>query len=135
MELTKKSLCELLYRLTEFTMDLHKEVGELKEESLLNNSSVICFKNDIEDKFNDLNKNYQAKFNDLNEKLEDLEKLKGCMNVLSSHISILEKRNKKFTDNFKFGRFKFKSIDEEEAFNKSIKELNERKQSFVLNED
>lgn len=135
MELTKKSLCELLYRLTELTMDLHKEVGELKEESLLNNSSVICFKNDIEDKFNDLNKNYQAKFNDLNEKLEDLEKLKGCMNVLSSHISILEKRNKKFTDNFKFGRFKFKSIDEEEAFNKSIKELNERKQSFVLNED
>lgn len=83
----------------------------------------------------DCEKKIQAITDSISLSFENIEKLQSCINVLSSHIYILEKRNKKFTDRFKFGRFKFKSINDEEFINKNIKEFKEKRISFSLNDD
>lgn len=71
----------------------------------------------------------------LDNQQEDLNKLKACMEVFSSHINVLEQRNKKFTDRFRFGKFKFKTIQDEELLRTNLKEFHTQKQSFTLNDD
>lgn len=42
--------------------------------------------------------------------LDEVNSLKQKNNILIEHIAFLEKRTKKFSDKFKFGRFKPKNI-------------------------
>lgn len=107
---------DTLAKITNLAIALHEEVGEIREEINILTQKV---------------QNYSK----INNQIEDIERLKACIQVLSFHISILEKKNRKFSDKFKFGRFKFKSIDEEDAFNKDLKELQEKKKPFFLNDD
>ncbi len=57
------------------------------------------------------------------------------MEVFSSHISILEKRSKRWTDRLRLGSFKIKSIEEEKALKQHIAEISKAKTHFALNDD
>lgn len=152
------------------TLALHKEVGELRNDILVNALHIVSIKNTL-DLFEIKLKSLENRLGSLNfsmseiceasielidgiddsfsknslkikefkteseDQKENIEKLKACMQVVSSHISVLEKRNRKFSDKFKFGRWKFKSIDEEEIFNKNLKEMEQKKIHFSLNDD
>lgn len=64
---------------------------------------------------------------------QDLERTQNLLEVMQKHIFSLEKKNKRFIDRFKFGKFKPKSIYEEIALNKTLKKR--PKESFSLNDD
>ena len=55
MELNKEGLDKLLNNLTTLTMDLQKEVAELKEDTLLNATHIALVKNSHKDKISTLN--------------------------------------------------------------------------------
>lgn len=67
---------------------------------------------------------------DLGDVLQKLERLEAVINVMARHIEVLEKRNKKFTDRFRFGKFKFKELKDELPNIKIEKRVN-----FSLNDD
>lgn len=133
---------------TNLIVALQKETMELKENTLINASQIVSIKetlvllkqrlNLLESKLNSFLEN-SLKAKELKTENQDqkeyIEKITTCMQVLSSHISVLEKRNRKFSDKFKFGRFKFKSIDDEEIFNKNLKEIQQKRIHFSLNDD
>lgn len=117
-------LLEILGKITHLVLALNEEIGEFKGNTLLNISHTQHSKKDIQD--------FKCS---LTEQKEDIQKLKNCIEVLSSHIVVLEKRNKKFTDCFKFGRFKFKKLEEEEVFKNNLKSLEAKRFSFSFNDD
>ena len=61
--------------------------------------------------------------------LNEMESLKQKNNILVKHIDVLEKRTKKFSDKFKFGKFKPKSILDE------IQKEPQPVVKFTLNDD
>ncbi|CAD7289537.1 hypothetical protein LMG7974_01614 [Campylobacter majalis] len=70
-------------------------------------------------------------FNRANKAIDEkMEKIEAVMSIMAKHIEILEDRNTKFIDKFKFGRFKFKKLSEELPSVKIKKRAN-----FSLNDD
>lgn len=63
----------------------------------------------------------------------EIESLKSIIKVLSEHLAILEKRNRKFTDRLRFGFFRKQTLEEE--LSKEIAKQKVKKQHFVLNDD
>ncbi|SQC36423.1 Uncharacterised protein [Helicobacter fennelliae] len=65
--------------------------------------------------------------------IQDLGILKSCIEILSTHISVLEQKNKGFRDRFKLGIFKTKSINED--LKQELSQLKATKEFFTLNDD
>ncbi|WP_416863770.1 hypothetical protein [Helicobacter ganmani] len=65
--------------------------------------------------------------------IRDLEILKSCIEILSTHINVLEQRNKGFSDRFKLGIFKTKSVNED--LKRELSQLKATKEFFILNDD
>ena len=165
----KSKLDLLLERVVNLTLNLQREVAELKEDMLVNASHItslrkeICiirenlidntlktqsltkaiqdtneatgdFVDELENLINGLENKIQFLFKQSQSQAQDIEKIKSCMEVFSSHIGVLEKKSEKWTDKFKFGR-KPKSIAEEQVFKQHIMELNNSKVHFALNDD
>lgn len=159
----------LLEKVVNLTLNLQKEVAELKEDMLVNASYLtllrkeVCiirenlidnilktqsltkaiqdsneamgdFADELENLINGLENKIQFLFKQSQSQAQDVEKIKSCMEVFSSHIGVLEKKSEKWTDKFKFGR-KPKSIAEEQVFKQHIMELNNSKVHFALNDD
>lgn len=138
-EQTMNKETKLLSKLFSLTLNLQEEVAELKEDTLKlqkDLKEIECDKNECTKKIQEGFKKFNHLHSTLlDEQSQDIERLRACMEVFYSHIAILEQRSKKFTDRFKFGRFKFKTIDKEQAFYRDIKELKGTKKNFVLNDD
>lgn len=63
----------------------------------------------------------------------EIEKILQINEVLIKHIEILENRCRSFFDRFKFGRFRFVSIEEDLA-SKRLRHIS-KKESFKFNDD
>lgn len=94
---------------------LQKEVKELKEYISTNAQYNLVLKKE--------NRNL----------MQNLEILKSCIEILSSHISVLEQKNKGLKDRFRFVRFKDKSLDKE--LKQRLNQFKVNKEAFTLNDD
>lgn len=65
--------------------------------------------------------------------MQNLEILKSCIEILSSHISVLEQKNKGLKDRFRFEGFKGKSLDKE--LKQRLNQFKVNKEVFTLNDD
>ncbi|MBX7491213.1 hypothetical protein [Helicobacter turcicus] len=130
-------------RLCEIILSIQTNLKEAKEDILANSYAICSAKQEIKDLREDLAqkelsstqienvyKNIDAA---LKNNKNQLSFLTSCMEVFSRHISILEQRSKRFSDNFRFGKFKFKSLKEESLMQEGIKEALE-KSRFKLND-
>lgn len=119
---------------------LKKDIYMIRTNLLQNISQIQSLAQEIEEiqesnQSNDaLEGKIQFLFKQSQSQAQDVEKIKSCMEVFSSHIGVLEKKSEKWTDKFKFGR-KPKSIAEEQVFKQHIMELNNSKVHFALNDD
>lgn len=59
-----------------------------------------------------------------------LERLEKSVEIFAKHIKVLEKRATKFSDKFKFGRFKFVKLGDEKQDFKAPQNI-----KFSLNDD
>lgn len=167
---SQAGLLKFLERITNLTLNLQREVAELKEYALVNTSYItllqkeICaikeislnntskiqsltkaiqdfnratydFASGLENLIDNLENKIQCLSMQSESQAQKLEKIKSCMEVFSSHISVLEKRSEKWTNKFKFGHFKLKNIEEEQDLKQNIQQLNESKTHFLLNDD
>lgn len=64
---------------------------------------------------------------------QEIENLKNINEILINHIKTLDNRSKKFSDKFRFGRFKFKSISEK--LNSEKLSQQQKKITFNLNDE
>ena len=148
---SQAGLLKLLERITNLTLNLQKEVAELKEDTLVNASHIILlgkeirvirkslqdfnratydFTDGLEKLIGNLENKIQCLSVQSESQAQKLEKIKFCMEVFSSHISILEKRSKRWTDRLRLGSFKIKSIEEEKALKQHIAEISKAKTHF-----
>lgn len=160
----------LLERITNLTLNLQREVAELKEGMLVNASHItslrkeICiirenlidntlktqsltkaiqdtneatgdFVDELENLINGLKNKIQSFFKQSQSQVQDIERIKFCMEVFSSHIGVLEKRSEKWTDKFKLRHLKPKNIEDEQILKQNITEINQTKTYFALNDD
>ena len=148
---SQAGLLKLLERITNLALNLQKEVAELKEDTLVNASHIILlgkeirvirkslqdfnratydFTDGLEKLIGNLENKIQCLSVQSESQAQKLEKIKFCMEVFSSHISILEKRSKRWTDRLRLGSFKIKSIEEEKALKQHIAEISKAKTHF-----
>lgn len=167
---SQAGLLKLLERITNLTLNLQREVAELKENALVNTSYItllrkeICvireslldntfkiqslttaiqdsnqatgdFADDLENLIGDLENKIQCLSIQSESQAQNIEKIKFCMEVFSSHISVLEKRNERWTDRLRLGGFKIKSIEEEKVLKQHTTEISKAKTHFALNDD
>lgn len=167
---SQAELLKFLERITNLTLNLQREVAELKKNALINASYItssrkeICvireslldnafkiqsltkaiqdtneatgdFVDELENLINGLENKIQSFFKQSQSQAQDIERIKFCMEVFSSHISVLEKRNERWTDKFKLGHLKPKNIEDEQILKQNITEINQTKTHFALNDD
>lgn len=160
----------LLERITNLTLNLQREVAEIKEDMLVNASHItslrkeICiirenlidntlktqsltkaiqdtneatgdFVDELENLINGLENKIQSFFKQSQSQAQDIERIKFCMEVFSSHIGVLEKRSEKWTNKFKLRHLKPKNIEDEQILKQNITEINQTKTHFALNDD
>ena len=119
---------------------LKKDIYMIRTNLLQNISQIQSLAQEIEEiqesnqSDDALEGKIQFLFKQSQSQAQDVEKIKSCMEVFSSHIGVLEKKSEKWTDKFKFGR-KPKSIAEEQVFKQHIMEINNSKVHFALNDD
>ncbi|WP_416860918.1 hypothetical protein [Helicobacter ganmani] len=167
---SQAGILKLLERITNITLNLQREVAEVKEDILVNASHItslrkeICvireslldntfkiqsltkaiqdsnkatgdFVDELENLINGLENKIQCLSIQSESQAQNIEKIKFCMEVFSSHINVLEKRSEKWTDKFKLGHLKPKNIEDEQTLKQHITEINQAKTHFALNDD
>ena len=167
---SQAGLLKFLERITNLTLNLQREVAELKEDMLVNTSHIIAlrkeiciigenlidntlktqsltkaiqdtneatgdFVDELENLINGLENKIQSFFKQSQSQAQDIERIKFCMEVFSSHIGVLEKRSERWTDKFKLRRLKPKNIEDEQILKQNITEINQTKTHFALNDD
>ncbi len=129
--LLRKEICvirESLLDNTFKTQSLTKAIQDF-------NQATYDFASGLENLIGDLENKIQYLSVQSESQAQKLEKIKFCMEVFSSHISVLEKRSERWTDKFKLGYLKPKNIEEEQTLKQQITEFSKSKTHFALNDD